>query len=76
MFVKDIHNDDVSRAMVKAINDMGHVLGKQTIAEYVENEEILEILKEIGVDFAQGFHAGRPEPILDFLRVDSQFRTM
>ncbi len=38
MFVKDIHHDDVSRAMVNAINDMGHVLGKQTIAEYVENE--------------------------------------
>ena len=73
MFVKDIHNDDVSRAMVKAINDMGHVLGKQTIAEYVENEEILNILKEIGVDFAQGFHAGRPEPILEFFE-SSQFR--
>ena len=66
MFVKDIHNDDVSRAMVKAINDMGHVLGKQTIAEYVENEEILKILKVIGVDFAQGFHAGRPTPIVEF----------
>jgi len=61
MFVKDIHRDEVSRAMVKAINEMGHVLGKQTIAEYVENEEILAILKDIGVDYAQGFHAGRPK---------------
>ncbi len=75
MFVKDIHNDEVSRAMVKAINEMGHVLGKQTIAEYVENEEILTILKDIGVDYAQGFHAGRPEPILDFFE-SSQFRTV
>ena len=75
MFVKDIHRDNVSRAMVKAINDMGHVLGKQTIAEYVENEEILETLKEIGVDFAQGFHAGRPEPILDFFE-SSQFKVV
>ena len=73
MFVKDIHNDDVSRAMVKAINEMGHVLGKQTIAEYVENEKILTILKEIGVDYAQGFHAGRPEPILDFFE-SAQFQ--
>ncbi|MGH1537597.1 MAG: EAL domain-containing protein [Gammaproteobacteria bacterium] len=73
MFVKDIHNDNVSRAMVKAINEMGHVLGKQTIAEYVENEEILNILKDIGVDFAQGFHAGRPEPILEFFE-SSQFK--
>ncbi len=66
MFVKDIHHDNVSRAMVRAINEMGHVLGKQTIAEYVENERILEILKEIGVDYAQGFHAGRPEPVIEF----------
>ena len=73
MFVKDIHNDNVSRAMVKAINEMGHVLGKQTIAEYVENEEILNILKEIGVDFAQGFHAGRPEPIVEFFE-STQFK--
>jgi len=75
MFVKDIHNDNVSRAMVKAINEMGHVLGKQTIAEYVENEEILNILKDIGVDFAQGFHAGRPEPILEFFE-SSQFKVI
>ena len=75
MFVKDIHHDNVSRAMVKAINEMGHVLGKQTIAEYVENEEILNILKEIGVDFAQGFHAGRPEPILEFFE-SSQFKVI
>ena len=73
MFVKDIHHDDVSRAMVKAINDMGHVLGKETIAEYVENEEILEVLKYIGVDYAQGFHSGRPEPILEFFE-SSEFR--
>ena len=59
--------------MVKAINEMGHVLGKQTIAEYVENEKILTILKEIGVDYAQGFHAGRPEPILDFFE-SAQFQ--
>jgi diguanylate cyclase (GGDEF)-like protein/PAS domain S-box-containing protein len=75
MFVKDIHKDDVSRAMVKAINEMGHVLGKQTIAEYVENEEILDILKKIGVDFAQGFHAGRPAPILEFFE-SSQFKVV
>jgi diguanylate cyclase (GGDEF)-like protein/PAS domain S-box-containing protein len=75
MFVKDIHNDDVSRAMVKAINEMGHVLGKQTIAEYVENEQILNILKDIGVDYAQGFHAGRPEAILDFFE-SAQFKVI
>jgi len=60
---------------VKAINEMGHELGKQTIAEYVENEEILNILKDIGVDYAQGFHAGRPEPILEFFE-SAQFKTI
>lgn len=59
MFVKDIHHDDASRPMVKAINNMGHVLGKQTIAGYVENEEILNILKELGADYVQGLHSGR-----------------
>ena len=46
---------------------MGHVLGKQTIAEYVENEEILNILEEPGVEYAQEFYFERPEPILEFL---------
>ncbi len=75
MFVKDICNDDVSHAMVKAINDMGHVLGKQTIAEYVENEKILKTLKEIGVDYAQGFHSGCPQPILEFFE-SPEFRVV
>ena len=73
MFVKDIHNDNVSRAMVNAINDMGHVLGKQTIAEYVENERILSVLKEIGVDYAQGFHSGKPIPLQEFFE-STEFR--
>ncbi len=73
MFVKDIHNDNVSRAMVNAINDMGHVLGKQTIAEYVENEHILSVLKEIGVDYAQGFHSGKPIPLQEFFE-SAEFR--
>ena len=42
-------------AMVKSINEMGHFMGKQTIAEHVENPEILARLEEIGVDFAQGY---------------------
>jgi EAL domain-containing protein (putative c-di-GMP-specific phosphodiesterase class I) len=46
---------------VKSINEIGHVIGKQTIAEFVENQAILEVLREIGVDFAQGFATGQPE---------------
>jgi len=52
--------------MVKAIHDMSVVLDKQTIAEYVENEAVVELLTEIGVDYGQGFHLGKPEPIENF----------
>ena len=63
MFVKDLLNDPIDFAMVKSINDVGHVMGKLTIAEFVEDQEILEKLKEIGVDFAQGFAVAKPESL-------------
>jgi PAS domain S-box-containing protein len=63
MFVKDIVDDPIDLAMVKSINDMGHVMGKQTIAEFVENDAILEQLREIGVDYAQGYAIAKPQPI-------------
>ncbi len=64
-FVRDIVDDPIDRAMVTSINDIGHVMGKQTIAEFVENKAILNILAEIKVDFAQGYYLGRPAPITD-----------
>jgi len=63
MFVKDIVDDPIDRAMVKSINDIGHVMGMKTIAEYVENDEIRTILTEIGIDYAQGYGVGRPQAI-------------
>ncbi|MFQ6023648.1 MAG: PAS domain S-box protein [Acidiferrobacterales bacterium] len=63
VFVKDIVDDPIAFAMVNSINEIGHVMGKQTIAEFVENEVILKKLKEIGVDYAQGYAVGRPRPI-------------
>lgn len=62
-FVRVMHTDPVAYAMVQAINTVGHVMGIQTIAEYVENEEILVKLRELDVDFAQGYAVGRPQPI-------------
>jgi diguanylate cyclase (GGDEF)-like protein/PAS domain S-box-containing protein len=62
-FVKNIVDDPVDLAMVKSINELGHVLGKKTIAEFVEKESILGMLRELGVDYAQGYHIGRPQPI-------------
>lgn len=62
-FVKDMMNDAVDSAMVDAINNIGHVMNIETIAEFVENEEILDRLKEIGVDFGQGYGIAKPEPL-------------
>jgi EAL domain-containing protein (putative c-di-GMP-specific phosphodiesterase class I) len=54
-FVKDMANDPIDRAMVEAINSVGHVVGKQTIAEFVDSEQVIARLRKIGVDFAQGY---------------------
>ena len=67
MFVKDMLNDPLDFEMVKAINEIGHVMQLETIAEFVENDEILQKLAEIGVDFVQGYGIGKPAPIDDIL---------
>lgn len=64
-FVKDMINDPIDSAMVKSINDIGHVMGKKTIAEFVENDAIGDKLREIGVDFAQGYGIQKPKPLKD-----------
>jgi len=61
MFVKDIVEDKIDHAMVKSINEIGHVMGMKTIAEFVENDEIKEMLREIGVNYAQGYGVGKPQ---------------
>lgn len=63
VFVKDVVDDPINLAMVKSINDIGKVMGKRTIAEFVENDEILVKLREVGVDYAQGYRIGRPQPL-------------
>ncbi len=67
-FVKDIVDDPIDRAMVEAINRIGQVIGKKTVAEFVESEAILARLREIGVDYAQGYHVGHPEPLVSAAR--------
>ncbi len=61
-FVRDMSEDPIDRAMVEAINHIGHVMGKKTIAEFVEDAKTLEDLRRIGVDFAQGFGIAKPQP--------------
>ena len=59
-FVKNMLKNEKDRAIVRSINEVAKVMGMQTIAEFVENEELLKILKEIGVDYAQGYGIGKP----------------
>jgi diguanylate cyclase (GGDEF)-like protein/PAS domain S-box-containing protein len=62
-FVQNIDESIVSYTMVESINSMGHVLGLKTIGEYVKNKSILEKLKVIGVDYAQGYEIAEPRPL-------------
>lgn len=63
LFVRDIADDEMDYAMVRSINEVSQLMGKQTIAECVEDERVLMRLSEIGVDYAQGYHLGKPMPI-------------
>ena len=65
VFVRDILDNPIDLAMVKSINEIGHAMGKQTIAEFVENDAILDELRlgELGVNYAQGYAIGHPRPI-------------
>jgi diguanylate cyclase (GGDEF)-like protein len=63
-FVKNMANDPIDCAMVASINQIGHLLGMQTIAEFVEDEASVARLTEMGVDFGQGYGIARPEPFV------------
>jgi diguanylate cyclase (GGDEF)-like protein/PAS domain S-box-containing protein len=63
-FVKEIANDPRDFVIVKTINNLGHMMGLQTVAEYVENDIILEKIKDIGVNYAQGYGIAKPEPLI------------
>ncbi|MFV2054893.1 MAG: DUF1631 family protein [Thiohalomonadales bacterium] len=59
-FVKDLVNNPADRAIVKSISEIGHFMGKKIVAEHVENNEILQILTEMGVDYGQGYGIEKP----------------
>jgi diguanylate cyclase (GGDEF)-like protein/PAS domain S-box-containing protein len=63
-FVKEILHDPIDREMVRSINEIGHLTGKQTIAEFAENAEIITMLRGIGVDYAQGYGVEEPKRLL------------
>jgi diguanylate cyclase (GGDEF)-like protein/PAS domain S-box-containing protein len=62
-FVRDITRDQKDYSIVESISRLGHSLGIKTVAEFVEDEDILSYVKNIGIDYAQGYGVGRPEPL-------------
>lgn len=68
MFVKNLLDDDLNHVMVKAINDVSCAMNIQSIAEYVENRDIEEKLKEMNIGFAQGYGIGKPMPLSNFFQ--------
>ena len=57
----------IDYAMVAAMNEIGSIMGIKTIAEHVENDKTLEKIKELGIDYAQGYHLSTPRPIDELL---------
>ena len=64
IFIKDLKQNERNRTITRAIVNLAKTLNIQTVAEYVEDEEIHQIIKECGIDFAQGYHIGKPIPEL------------
>ncbi|MDO9103745.1 MAG: EAL domain-containing protein [Methylovulum sp.] len=64
-FIRQIHKSDDDKIFVKALSEVAQAFGKKIVAEFVENEAILTILKEFKIDYAQGYHIGKPvdEPL-------------
>ena len=67
VFIRDIENNPVDWAMVRAINQLAHVVNKKTVAEFVETQETFNMLKSINVNYAQGYLLGKPQPFESIL---------
>jgi diguanylate cyclase (GGDEF)-like protein/PAS domain S-box-containing protein len=65
--VKDMHTSTIDRAMVRSINQIGHLMGIKTVAEFVVNDAVMMECKAMGVDYAQGHHISRPQLVEDLL---------
>ncbi|MBT5229101.1 MAG: EAL domain-containing protein [Methylococcales bacterium] len=67
-FVRDIATDPIDYILVKSINEVGHAMGKHTVAEFVETDEAQEMLRSIGVDYAQGYGIAKPMDLTELLK--------
>jgi EAL domain-containing protein (putative c-di-GMP-specific phosphodiesterase class I) len=68
--VCDIDTNKVNRAMVKSINEVSHTMGMKTICEFVENKDVEDALKELNVDYAQGYYYAKPMRIQTLMKVE------
>jgi Amt family ammonium transporter len=66
-FIQDITSDAVDLAMVDAINQIGHIMGLITVAESVEDDRILEKIRQAGIDYGQGFGIEKPIPVAEVI---------
>lgn len=73
-FIKDTADENIDYAMVKIVNQIGHVMNILTIAESVERKSVLVKLKELGVDYAQGFEITEPAPLNEYIEVNPKKR--
>jgi EAL domain-containing protein (putative c-di-GMP-specific phosphodiesterase class I) len=62
-FVRGIADEPIDYALVESVNNIGHVIGMKTIAEFVKDERIQHILEEMGVDYLQGYQIAKPSPL-------------
>lgn len=69
-FVRSCTTSQTDQLLIRAVVDIARGLGKKTIAEYVGDDETVELLRQLGVDYAQGFHLGRPAPLVQRLERD------
>ncbi|MCK4866041.1 MAG: EAL domain-containing protein [Gammaproteobacteria bacterium] len=67
VFIRDIHIDPINKIFVESIHNISKIMGIKTTAEYVENEEILNCIKSIGIDYAQGYHISKPVSVKNLL---------
>ena len=60
-FITGLVNNKLNREIVQSMHNIAHIMGKETIAEFVESEETAKVLIEMGVDYLQGYYIGKPE---------------
>lgn len=73
-FIQDLPNDQVDQHLVRAMSELARGLNKRTVAEFVQDEETVRLLRELGVDYGQGYYPGRPAPVAELL-ADDDVRT-